>query len=249
MPVRNGGDRSRRPGRGGGRPLALLVALGALGAGGCGAPPRPALVLPARTAAPVPVAVTANWRLDADRSELSIRAFRAGALAALGHNHVLLARGLEGRLVVPAAGYAGTRFELALPVAALVVDDADARRAAGEGFDTRPTAADIEGTRQHMLGARLLDALAYPTIEVRGVVGAAQGGALSAEAVVVVRGHEARVVVPLAVAPSGTALEARGAFRITHAELGLTPYSVAFGALSVAEEIEIRFRLVAVPVA
>jgi hypothetical protein len=220
----------------------------ALVAAGCGAPSRPVADAPVRSAVPAAVAAAWNWRLDRARSELSIRAFRAGPLAAFGHNHVILARGLEGRLAVPAADrYPGTRFELTLPVAALVVDDPGARRAAGAGFDTQPTADDVDGTREHLLGARLLDALAYPVIAVRGLVTADAAGGLRADAVVVVKGREARVTVPLAVEATGDARVASGAFRVSHAELGLSPYTVAFGALAVADELEIRFRLVAVP--
>ena len=40
-------------------------------------------------------------------------------------------------------------------------------------------------------------------------------------------------------------LIASGEFDLTHAQLGLTPYSVALGALRVAERMHVRYRLVA----
>lgn len=38
-------------------------------------------------------------------------------------------------------------------------------------------------------------------------------------------------------------LEAQGSFTVTHAEPGLVPFSVAFGALRVREDIDVDFRL------
>ena len=40
-------------------------------------------------------------------------------------------------------------------------------------------------------------------------------------------------------------LTVSGEFDLTHSQLGLTPYSVALGALRVAERMHVRYRLVA----
>jgi len=44
---------------------------------------------------------------------------------------------------------------------------------------------------------------------------------------------------------SSDELTASGEFDLTHAELGLAPYSVALGALRVADRMHVRYRLVA----
>jgi len=234
-----------RRGAGAGWPAAGIAALAVLS--GCGTPPRPEAAAPPVRLAPPAAIATRPWHLDPARSEVRILAFRAGPLARLGHNHVILGRDLAGRLAVPVAGgYDGARFSVSLPVSGLVVDDADARSAEGADFDSRPTPADVAGTREHMLGSRLLDAAAFPAILVRGRVAAGAGG-LHADAVAVVRGREAPLSAPLEATAAGGVLTVSGAFHVTHAALGLTPYSVGLGALSVREDIEVRFRLVAVP--
>jgi hypothetical protein len=40
-------------------------------------------------------------------------------------------------------------------------------------------------------------------------------------------------------------LSASGEFDLTHAQLGLSPYSVALGAIRVAERMHVRYRLIA----
>jgi hypothetical protein len=49
----------------------------------------------------------------------------------------------------------------------------------------------------------------------------------------------------VALASTQDELTASGEFDLTHAQLGLTPYSVGLGALRVAETIHIRYRLLA----
>jgi hypothetical protein len=60
-----------------------------------------------------------------------------------------------------------------------------------------------------------------------------------------VRDHLSAVDVPVMLRSTPAALEASGEFDLTHAQLGLTPYSVGLGALRVAETIHIRFHVVA----
>jgi hypothetical protein len=60
-----------------------------------------------------------------------------------------------------------------------------------------------------------------------------------------VRDQEALVEVPVSLQASGASLICSGAFELTHAQLGLKPYSVALGALRVAENIHVSYRLIA----
>jgi len=185
------------------------------------------------------------YRLDPLRSELRILVYRTGPLARFGHNHVLVSRDLAGevRLVAPEA-LAGAAFEISLPVAGLAIDEQAARLEEGAEFATRPTAADIDGTRNTLLGARVLDAATFPTIRARGTTELLPTG-LAARARFEVRGRETELSVPLSVAVDGDTLTVSGRFSISQAALGLTPFSVALGTLSVRDELEVRFRIVA----
>jgi len=60
-----------------------------------------------------------------------------------------------------------------------------------------------------------------------------------------VAGNAREIVVPVVMEIQGGTLVARGEFTVTHAELGLAPFSVAMGALRVREDLQVAYRLVA----
>jgi hypothetical protein len=62
-----------------------------------------------------------------------------------------------------------------------------------------------------------------------------------------VKGLTHDVQVPVRVERGARQLRATGEFTVTHAELGLTPFTVMGGLLSVKDEIRLRFRIAAVP--
>jgi hypothetical protein len=222
---------------------AALAALALLAA--CGVPPRQTAP-PAR--APEPAAANGpHYRIDPARSELRILVYRAGPLARLGHNHVLVSRALEGEVVLAAAGALdGARFAVRAPVASVVVDDAAARREEGDEFAIAPSAADIEGTRRNLLGPAVLNAAACPALAVSGTTA---GGPDTAVATATIDdcGRGTTLTVPLESRLHEGELTVRGGFSVRQTELGLVPFSLALGALSVRDELEVRFALVAVP--
>ncbi len=57
------------------------------------------------------------------------------------------------------------------------------------------------------------------------------------------RGGEHVVSVPFTVTIEGGSLHAHASFHLTHAEIGLTPFTVALGALRVRDDFEIDLRL------
>jgi polyisoprenoid-binding protein YceI len=205
---------------------------------GVHAKPAAAVTTPA---APAPAE---RYRIDAARSEVLILVYRDGRLASLGHNHVVAVRQLSGE-VAWAADPARCRWQLDFPVAALSVDEPQLRAAQGEEFQTRVDAAAIAGTRDHMLGAALLDAARYPVIHLQSQQIRTEAGGLRMDTRIVVRDHTLQVDLPVTLQQSADELIASGEFDLTHAELGLTPYSVALGALRVAERMHVRYRLVA----
>lgn len=209
---------------------------------GCGPAARPPPP-PATTTVPAaPAAAGRHFVLDPARSSLRVLAYRAGALARLGHNHVLIDRALAGDVWLAADG--SGHVVLRVPVAAFSVDEPAARREEGADFETVPSAADIEGTRHNLLGPKVLDAAAFPEIRVTGEFDPAAG---RVQARVLVRGVETALAVPVTLHSTDGGLEADGALAIRQSELGLEPFSVALGALQVRDELAVRFHLVAVP--
>src|SRR5438105_15314052 len=84
------------------------------------------------------------FRVDPVRSLAVMEVHRSGSLARLGHDHVIASHDIQG-YVAPNDG----RADLQVPLHRLTVDEPELRAEAG--FDTQPSAAFIEGTRQNML--------------------------------------------------------------------------------------------------
>jgi hypothetical protein len=219
-------------------------------AAACGVPPPRAPAPPVESAAPPagePQARTAppgaNYHIDPARSELRVLVYRAGAMASLGHNHVIVNRSLEG-WVSFAGDPASASFALSVPARGFVVDEAAARREEGADFAEEPPEDAKAATLRNMLGPAVLDAGAHPWIELRSVSVHPSGGGFEATVAVSVAGHESKLVVPFALDMSADRLRASGTSSVRQSALGLSPFSVMLGALKVQDELELKFRLV-----
>jgi polyisoprenoid-binding protein YceI len=224
--------------------MALIVAALSLSACQWASAPR-AQPPPAtsRLAAAAPAAAE-RYRIDADACEVLILIYRDGRLASLGHNHIVAVRQLSGEVLI-APDSAHSSWQLDFPVDALSVDEPQLRAAQGEDFQTKVDDVAIAGTREHMLGTALLDAARFPVIHLQSEQARAKADGLHMDTRIVVREHTAQLDLPVALERTPDELIASGEFDLTHAELGLTPYSVALGALRVAERMHVRYRLVA----
>ncbi|RPI13385.1 MAG: YceI family protein [Lysobacterales bacterium] len=185
-----------------------------------------------------------RYEVDPERSELSIRVFRAGPLARLGHDHVITTSRESGSAWLGKEP-AGSGFEMRFAGADLVVDDAEARRAAGEAFAAPVPDTAREGTRRNLLGPMVLDAANHPEIVLRADRLEGRWPRPVARVGVTVRGRAADVAVPLLVEHGGDELRASGSLRLRQTDLGLVPFSVAGGAIQVGDELEVEFRVVA----
>jgi hypothetical protein len=227
--------------------LSVIVLAGALA--GCASPP-PAVTahgLPAQ-AAPAPN-VGRPFEVVADESSLIVLVYRAGALAALGHNHVISCRCISGTLYLPGDPLKGS-FDLRIAVARLTVDDPSLRAAERSAdFPADVPQSARQGTRHNMLGAALLYAARYPQIRLRAVglrpAPAGQPGDLIAQALIEVRGHIRPIAVPVHYELRRDRLVASGRFSLRQSAIGLTPFSAMGGALRVRDLMRVRFQLVA----
>jgi hypothetical protein len=180
---------------------------------------------------------------------LVVLVYRAGPLAALGHNHVISCRCISGALYLPRDPLRGG-FDLRLAADRLTVDD-PALRAAEHSVDFPPdvSPSDRQGTRHNMLGAALLDAARHPRIVLRaeGLRAAPDGkpGDLIAETLIEVGGHAGAIAVPVRYELRPDRILASGEFSLRQTALGLTPFSALGGALRVRDVMRVRFQLVA----
>jgi YceI-like domain len=219
--------------------IALLLA-------GCAAYQGRHAGQPAPEESPWPAALRVpgkTYRIDATQSELRILVYRAGPLARLGHNHVVVNRALQGAAKVAAAS---SGFWLNAPAKGFTVDDGQARREEGADF-----AADVpddakSGTMEHMLSAAILDAGEFPEISVTGVAGPPVAGPMVVAVTVRVAGHESTMTVPFTLDIGSGRLSASGSLELRQSTLGLTPYSLMLGALQVQDALTVKFKIVAV---
>lgn len=177
-------------------------------------------------------------------SEIRIRVYKSGALARFGHNHVITITNLEGTVWLGETP-AESAVDLTFPAAHLVVDDPAKRAAAGKEFPGELDADAIAGTRRNMLSEELLDAARHPRIAVRAMEVHGEYPSLSVVAEVTVRGLTREIVFPIEVIREPARIFANGATKVTHTDLGLTPFSAMLGALSVKDEFELEYEFVA----
>ena len=184
-------------------------------------------------------------------SSLIVLVYRAGPLAAFGHNHVVSCRCVSGKIYLPRDPLRAG-FDLRIGVEQLTVDD-PALRAAEHSEDFPPDVPEAarEGTRHNMLSAALLNAAQYPGITLRsaGLRSSAHGrpGDIVAQVLVGLDGQTHSVAVPMHYQIGADQVVASGEFPLKQTDLGLTPFNAVGGALRVRDGMTVRLRLVARP--
>lgn len=183
-----------------------------------------------------------TFRVDEASSLVEIRAFRGGPFARLGHNHVISSVDVGG-LVLLTADPADSQADLYLPVATMVIDDPELRKKAGTKFSSSPSESDIRGTRDNMLGDKLLDAAHYSYVRlgVRGLRGAFPDPVANVE--LEVRGTIIPRPVSVNVLLRDCSLTAQGELSIRQTDFGVKPFSVLGGVLRVKDEVQVMFRI------
>jgi hypothetical protein len=210
---------------------------------------RPA-VPPAATPAPPPAGSFAippgahELKVSAEESLLQILVYRGGAMARLGHNHVIASHQLSGAVYLTDDPLA-TRFDIQFPVDTLTVDEPALREAAGADFPPSVPQSARDGTRANMLSAALLDGPNYPTVRLRATDIRAAGDGYDAGVEVTLKALTQVLRVPVKVQREAGSIVARGEFPLNQSQLGLKPFSVAMGSLVVLDEMKVLFEIVA----
>jgi hypothetical protein len=183
--------------------------------------------------------------IDPDRSVVTMLVRRAGPLARLGHNHAIVSSQESGRAWLGSEPHE-SGFEIRLPVAAFVVDDPAARAAAGPEFPGELPAEARDGTYRNLLRPEVLDGDRHPEIVVVAsrILGSWQRPVVVAR--ITLRGTTREIEVPVDLQRDPQRLLARGTLLIRQSDFGIVPFSVGGGAIQVADEVEVRFEIVAV---
>ncbi|SDG85209.1 YceI family protein [Janthinobacterium sp. YR213] len=205
--------------------------------------PPPAASLPAAPV-PAPAMQAPAWQQQGvqvlhivpQESLLTITVRRGGALARLGHDHVIASRSLQG-VVAPAPGRAAFQFRLD----EMSVDEESLRQAAG--LTTTPSADAIAGTRHNML-VRVLEAERYPWVRIDA---RRTGNKEVLEADITLHGVTRTVQLPVRIeqAADGRRLQASGSLLLKQSDFGIVPFAVLGGAMAVQDQMELAFRITA----
>ncbi|MGQ0620124.1 MAG: YceI family protein [Panacagrimonas sp.] len=184
------------------------------------------------------------YTLDPAASKVRIYAFRGGAAAKAGHNHIFAAPKFEGQAYAPNDGVSKARFDLRVRLDELTVDDPAWRAETGGAFAGERSASDIEGTLRNMLGKRGLDATQFPFVTLRSVSISGDWPILIAEVAVTLRDTTRTQLVMLRAQRSAERIEAIGTLVLKQSDFGVAPFSVLGGLLAVEDAVAISFELV-----
>ena len=207
-------------------------------------PPEDTAVVATSTAAGAVVAADAQrFVVDADASEIRLLVYRAGALARLGHNHVISGR-VRGEIRA-GRNAAGSGFRLEIPVESFVVDAPASRAEEGAEFAAAVDDDAREGTRKNMLGANVLDAANHPLITIESVALSGPRWSPAVLARASLRGTTRDLRFPAAVVEANDRMTVVATFRIRQTDFAIRPFSILGGGLQVGDAIDVRLRLVA----
>jgi polyisoprenoid-binding protein YceI len=206
------------------------------------AAPSPEAPLAARPAGAV------DYRIDAAHSSLRVLAYRGGPLSSLGHNHVIEDKALSG-WIRAGKDPRTSSFYLQLALKDFVIDLPEARAEEGADFSEAVEESARAGTQHNMLGAALLNAERYPTIQIESVSvqgdGVETGRASRATFKVTIAGRANPVTAPFTLDRQPGSLHVKADFWLPQTSLGLTPFSALLGGLQVANDLHLKLDVAA----
>jgi polyisoprenoid-binding protein YceI len=199
-----------------------------------------ALTAASQTPAPAPVP-----SFDIDRAQSYIIAItdKAGLFSFAGHKHGILAREWKATVAFDPQQLAGSRAEVRIPVASLVIDSPEALQLAGLKGGPKPE--DVAKIQKQMLAAENLGAAQYPEIVFVTRTVAPQSQNFTLRGALTIRGKTNDIAAPVQVErmPDG-AFRFTGEFTIKQSDYGIKPASVG-GVVKVKDEVKVRFVVVA----
>jgi YceI-like domain len=186
--------------------------------------------------------VPGEYAIDSSASELRLLVYRAGPLANLGHNHVMVNRAVTG-VVQIGASVSASSLSLRMRADGFVIDDAQSRQEEGGDFPGDIPEDAKAGTRRNMLSAAVLNAAEFPDIAVKSTSLSGSLSELNAELEISAAGHISRISVPLTLQGDAHHLIAAGSTELRQTALGLIPYSLMHGALQVQDAMQLKFKI------
>ena len=175
------------------------------------------------------------WLIDSGRSLVTIIVRRGGALARLGHDHVIASHDVKGYVDMTA-----NRADLYLPLDRLSVDETLLRTDAG--LTTQPSAGAIEGTRQNML-VKVLESDRYPFALIH--VTRVTGDKSTLKVTITLHGTVKEFEVPVQLVNNASHIKISGQLSFNQTDFAIVPFSILGGALQVQNDLTLNFNILA----
>lgn len=167
----------------------------------------------------------------------------------LAHDHVVRASEWAGTFTFLKNDPIGCSVDVDIVTASLINDEPALREAVG--LDSEMSDRDRASVLDTMLGSEQLDAAGHPTLSFTsvGCRGDFDGaGQLEVDGTLTIHGiaRPATWIVEYAVDENGQMI-ARGSLTVAQSDFGITPYQAFFGAVKVADEVDLAFELTGSP--
>ncbi len=182
--------------------------------------------------------------IDNDATHVWIFLWRAGMLAAKGHNHVMVVKKIDGAVFLPNNLLKDEiRFDMVFPTSAIEVDPPPLRKEIGGAFATDIPPDGNRKTREHMLGIDVLNENKFPNVGLSSLKAYGELPKMVLDTVVTLHGIRKQVLIPITLKATDAKLSATGAFVLRQTDFGIEPFSALGGLLSVQDPIMVEFKL------
>jgi polyisoprenoid-binding protein YceI len=178
------------------------------------------------------------YAVDSEKSSLHISVYKEGLLKAFGHDHLISANKISGRVLFNEEMLEDSSADLTVEATSLSV------------IDPGESDKDRRKVQETMAGKDVLDEERFPVIRftstrVKQVKKTHDGWEVTLEGVLSLHGVEKPISMPLHVSVKDGELRAEGETSLLQTDFGITPIKVGGGSVKVKNKVRIRFELVA----
>ena len=184
-----------------------------------------------------------EFQIDAQATTITVRLYRKGLFSVFSHDHLLVAKGIAGRILYDVADVTRSSLQLSVPVESIEVDPTDARER--EGISGVFDEADRQSIRETMLSEEYLHSAKYPRIVVTTDRLEGELPRLNLVLNLRIKQTEGTLMVPAKVVIDGDTIRVTGEVTLVQSEHGVKPFSDWGGTLAVEDEILVRFQILA----
>jgi len=190
------------------------------------------------------VAAPTVYTVDPTQSELVVQLFKAGAGAALAHDHVVHATTFTGQVQIDLAAPSSGTVTVEVQVASLQADDPTIRQK--YNLPSQLSEKERQQIQETMMSTSQLDIKHYPIMTFSSTqIEAQTPGTYIITGKLTIRGITQIVTFPAQVEQRNNALHVHGSFRFKQSSFGYEPYSAFFGTVRNQDEVLLHFDVLA----